>query len=119
MHNANIQDRDGAKLLLDRITQWFPVMKKIWADSAYRGKLEQWVQHHVHCHLTIVTKMKEQHSFKPLQRRWVVERSFGWLNNSRRLSKDYEQNTTHSLTFVTIAFTRILLKKFTKLQTNI
>ena len=64
----------------------YPRLKVIWADGAYGGKLVQWAKEAGGWNL----EPRQQHTFQVLPRRWVVERTFGWLNLQRRLSKDYE-----------------------------
>ena len=91
VHAADIQDRDGAMLLLQSITESFPRLQLIWADGGYRGKLIDWVHEICGWILEIVKRPEEQKGFAVLPRRWVVERTFGWLGHYRRLSKDYEQ----------------------------
>ena len=92
VHAAHLQDRDGARLLLARATLRFPRLRLIWADSGYAGQLIEWVSRM--CRWTLeVVKRTELHCFKVLPRRWVVERTFGWFNRWRRLSKDYERTT--------------------------
>ncbi len=91
VHAANIQDRDGAKLLFEKLsaTTWSR-LEKIWADGGYRGKLIDWVHDNFEVVLEIVERDPEQKGFQVLPRRWVVERTFAWLGRYRRLSKDYE-----------------------------
>ena len=91
VHSAGIQDRDGAKLLLDRVHAAFGWLKIIWADSAYAGKLVDWVsmlKRHRWIKLDIARRCDKQDGFKVLPKRWIVERTFGWLSKSRRLAKD-------------------------------
>lgn len=86
---ADMQDRDGAKHVLISILGLFPRLQKIWADGAYRGMLVAWVKQFCSLDLEIVQKL-EGEGFQVQPRRWVVERTFAWLSNNRRLSKDYE-----------------------------
>ncbi|MDQ8209895.1 transposase, partial [Coraliomargarita sp. SDUM461003] len=93
VHPANIQDRDGAKLLLELLTNRFSWLKLIWADGGYAGKLVQWVrqlQRKRPIQLDIVRRSDDTRGFKVLPKRWIVERTFGWLSKYRRMSKDYE-----------------------------
>jgi len=89
VHSAGIQDRDGAKLVLEALMAGFPGVQLIWADGGYAGKLVDWVATHLQRLLSIVKRPRNS-GFKVLQRRWIVERTFGWLNRSRGLSKDFE-----------------------------
>ena len=89
VHAANVQDRDGAKLVLQKLTGRYPRLQLIWADGGYAGQLIEWVQQLYGWRLAIV-KRPEQSKFVVLPRRWVVERTLAWLGRYRRLSKDYE-----------------------------
>lgn len=107
VHSAGIQDRDGAKILLraarDRL------LKVVWADSGYWShKLINWVKERLGWPLKIVHK--EQKQFKVSARRWIVERTFGWLSNDRRLSKDYERLTHSSEAYIYLAMTKLMIK---------
>jgi len=90
VHIANIQDRDGAKLVLEQVKGKFCRLQLIWADAAYSGQLFGWVKVVCGWMLEIVKRSDDIKGFKVLPHRWVVERTFGWLGRYRRLSKDYE-----------------------------
>lgn len=83
----------------------------IWADGGYRGQLIAWCLHLLKLILTMVAIPPEQKGFAVLPRRWAVERTFAWLNNYRRLSKDYEVNTTLSTGMIYLASLHTLLKR--------
>jgi putative transposase len=117
--SASVQDRDGAKLVLralfDRIkkskfSRWCR-LKLIWADGGYRGELIDWVKGTLGWTLEIVEKLGGQRGFQVLPKRWIVERTFGWLNRSRRLSKDYERLPETSEAFVYVAMIRLMLRR--------
>ena len=108
---ANVQDRDGAKLLLKSLTGSCKKLRKIWVDGGYRGKLIEWVDEHFKFCLAVVLRPKETKEFTLLPRRWVVERTFGWLNLNRRLSKDYERNIQSSEAFVLISMIHIMARR--------
>ena len=105
------QDRDGAKLLLVMILGLFPRLKKLWADGAYRGKLVDWAKQHCRLDLEIVERDPTTKGFAVLPRRWVVERTFAWLNLCRRLSKDYEYYSQTSEAFVYVAMVRLMTRR--------
>lgn len=114
VHPANIQDRDGAKILLRLLTERFGWLKLIWADGGYAGKLVQWVyelQRKRSIRLDIVRRSDDTKGFKILPKRWIVERTFGWLSKYRRMSKDYETTTTSSVAMIHIAMTRLMLNR--------
>lgn len=114
VHAASIQDRDGAKLVLQRIKHAFLRIRLIWADGGYAGQLIDWVywlrqRHKVR--LEIVKRTDDIKGFKLLPHRWVVERTFGWLGRFRRLSKDYEYLTDSSEAMIHIAMICIMLRR--------
>ena len=114
VHKADIQDRDGAKLLL-RAT--LPMLRlrllKIWADGGYRGALVEWCKQELNIILEIVSSPSPRNGFTVLPRRWVVERTFAWLDHYRRLSKDYEEGSRSSEGMIYIASIHTLLKRLT------
>jgi putative transposase len=111
VHAAHIQDRDGAKLLLERIRGCFPRLVLLWADGAYGGPLVEWVQQATGWVLQIVKRCADQKGFVVLPKRWIVERTFGWLGRYRRLSKDYEEQPQSSETMVYISMIQLMLKR--------
>jgi putative transposase len=109
--SASLQDRDGGVQLGDEAQQQFARIKKIWADSSYRGELVEYVQLWCRFVLEIVKRPAEQRGFQVQKKRWIVERTLGWLNPFRRLSKDYENTTTSSESMVKIAHIHVLLRR--------
>jgi len=94
--SASVADRDGAVQLFDATDGTLPRLKRVWADQSYAGMLVEWVHQFFAFVLDIVRRPKQQRGFHILPKRWIVERSFGWYNRYRRLSKDYERRTTTS-----------------------
>jgi putative transposase len=109
VHEGHIQDRDGGKLLLLPLKNQFHSIQKIWADSAYRGKLQDWAKAVLKIDLEIVKR--NELGFKILPHRWVVERTFGWLNHCRLLAKEYEKTVSSSQSDIYIAMTRLMLRR--------
>jgi putative transposase len=118
VHTANIQDRDGAKLLLEQVKDSFPRLKLIWADAGYSGKLVDWVNSACGWILEIVKRSDDVKGFQVLPRRWVVERTFGWLGRYRRLSKDYEGLTESSQAFVYAAMIHIMIRRLGQIKSS-
>ena len=130
VHPANITDRQGAKLLLSPLKEVLPRLSLIWADSGYAGKLEEWVKNTLGWTLEIVKRPFEgvrsvwvpqgvepseiPRGFVVVKRRWVVERTFGWLGRSRRLSKDYEHLSESEESWIYIAMLRIMLARLVR-----
>jgi putative transposase len=115
VHPASIQDRDGAKLVLSVLLKRFGWLRCVFADSGYAGELVSWCRgllRHRGVRLEIVKRSDaDQHRFVILRKRWIVERTFGWLSKSRRLSKDYEYRTDNSEAMILIAATRLMLAR--------
>ena len=86
-------------------------MKLVLAHAGYQGDLIAWLKQTLGWLLTIVHKLPEQLGFEVLPKRWIVERTFAWLNRQRRLSKDYERLPETSEAFIYVAMIRIMLKK--------
>lgn len=109
---ANIQDRDGAQQLLEQLPLmvWLR-LQKIWADSAYSGDLLTWCYEHSQIILEIVSRPPGEKGFVLLARRWVVERTFAWLSNYRRLSKDYEEHLQSSEGMIYLASIHRMLRR--------
>ena len=116
VHAANLQDRDGAKLLLDEIKDQCPGLRLIWADGGYRGKLITWVALTCLWLLVIVKRNDDVKGFQVLPRRWVVERTFAWLSARRRLSKDYEFLPESSEAWCYLTMIDIMTKRLAAVQ---
>lgn len=116
---ADVTDHMGARLVLQKLltTIGFGWVEKIWADSAYHVyALYGWIKTAFRgrrLDLEIVSRSPEQKGFAVQKWRWVVERTFGWLNRCRRLSKDYEVKTTHSEAMIRVASINLMLRRLT------
>ena len=107
---ANVQDRVGARCLLSGLKPLVPRLQRIWADGAYGGApLYEWCQNEGGWELEIVGSNREARGFRVEQKRWIIERTFGWLGMSRRLVKDYERRVQTSETLIELAMIRIML----------
>src|SRR4051812_25414385 len=115
--SADVQDRVGAQCLLAGLKPFVPRLKKIWADGAYTGeKLARWCEEQGRWDLEIVERNNstDTEGFVVLPRRWIVERTFGWLIRNRRLSKDYERKVQSSETFIEVAMIRLILTRLAR-----
>lgn len=112
VHSAGIQDRVAARSVLLRLFCRFDSITKVFVDGGYTGKLIGWAQEMFGYNVEVV-KRNELHKFQVLPKRWIVERTFAWLNWSRRLSKDYELLHTSAETIIHIAFAHLLLRRST------
>ena len=118
VHPADIQDRDGAPDVIQAMLEKAPRVSKLWADGGYQGpklagKLEE---QGVAGLLEIVEKPKDIKGFTVLFRRWVVERTFGWMSRCRRLAKDFEATLESSLAWVLLAACRFLMRRVAREQ---
>ena len=116
VHKADIQDRDGGVLVLETLFGMFPFLKKLFADGGYQGPQFQNALARILPQLKteIVKRSDKAKGFEILPRRWVVERTFAWLNRCRRLAKDWENLTRNALAFLRLASVRLMLRKLSK-----
>ena len=111
VHAADIQDRGGAKLVFEKLKGRFHRLQIMWADGGYAGKLVLWVKDAFRWTLEIVKRSDDMSGFVVLPKRWIVERTFGWLGRYRRLSKDYEGRTDNSEAMILIAMTNLMSRR--------
>ena len=108
---ANIQDRDGAKLVIENLAEQFPGLRLIWADGGYAGKLVDWVREEAGCEIEIARRPKGERGFKLLAKRWMVERTFAWQGRYRRMSKDCERLAETSEAWIRLAMICLMLRR--------
>jgi putative transposase len=108
---ASVSAPKGAKMLFARLGGSCKKLRRIWVDGTYRGKLLDWVSDHCWFLLEPVLGSDEMKGFVVLPRRWVVERTFAWLTQCRRLGKDYEVLPSSSEAMIYIAMTRFLIRR--------
>ena len=122
VHSAGVQDRDGAKLVLAKAHLLWSRLLWIWADGGYAGPLGSWVWTTCNWFLGIVKRHEAVSGWQLLPHRWIVERTFAWLDRSRRLSerprtlsgsKDYEFHPRTSETWVRVSMTHLMVRRLT------
>ncbi|MFQ6024683.1 MAG: IS5 family transposase [Acidiferrobacterales bacterium] len=112
VHGADIQDRDGAPLLLDLIRHAFPWLRHLFADGAYAGdKLGQALANLGRWTLEIVKRSDSARGFEVLPRRWVVERTFAWMGRNRRLAKDFETALATAEAWLYLASVQLITRR--------
>ncbi len=139
VHSAKVPDEDGIRLLLERTRDRQPRLSHLWVDAGYRGRGKRWAEEELGVSVEVVSKppkpapekvmfawAKEWHregkkvdwqkfmpprGFQVLPRRWVVERTFSWLGQNRRMSKDYERLCASAEAFVYAAMTRLMARR--------
>lgn len=144
VHAASIMDWDGIKMLLRHADAEFPRLKHLWLDSGYRGedKGKDWVEKALGWTVELVErppkpapkevlmawarewakegvrinweKLLPPRGFQVLPRRWVVERTFSWIDQNRRMSKDYERLTETSEAFIYVAMSRLMARRLVR-----
>ena len=115
VHPASVQDRDGARLVLPILLERFGWLRCIFVDGGYAGALALWLKSLLPrrgVRLEIVKRSDvHKHAFNVLPKRWIVERTFGWLSKFRRLSKDYEFRIDNSEAMILISASRLMLNR--------
>ena len=144
VHSAKVMDYEGIKALLDRAKRLFPRLSHLWMDAGYRGEGEgaDWVEKTLGWRVEIVSrprkpapeevlmawarewakedvtvdwhKLLPPQGFVVLPRRWVVERTFSWIDQNRRMSKDYERLTATSEAFIYVAMTHVIVRRLAR-----
>ncbi len=138
VHAASVMDRDGIKALLKRAKESFPRLSHLWLDAGYngRGKGKDWVENTLGLTAEVVRhppkpryvwvkegeepdweKLREllpPPGFRVLPRRWVVERTFSWIDQNRRMSKDYEKLAETGEAFVLVAMSRLMARRLAR-----
>lgn len=115
VHEADVQDRDGARITLDEVLERFPSLRHFFADGGYRGEaLANFVDGRGERTIEIVKRPEEAKGFVVLAKRWVVERTFAWLGRCRRLAKDWETSIASSEAWAYIASIRLISRRLAR-----
>jgi putative transposase len=140
VHAADIQDREGVKFLLEPLKDRFPRISLVWVDNGYTGTGRTWIKEHMGWEVVVVSHprrprgmwvwpgmqitpemvaaFKRPRGFRHLPRRWVVERTLAWIGRYRRMSKDYEYQTSSSEAMVYLTMLRLMLTRLAKQNTK-
>lgn len=112
--SAAAQDRDGAAPLLSHVRERFSSILMVWADGGYAGRLLPWARKCLRLTVTVVKRSDDTKGFVVLPRRWVVERTLGWLTRNRRLVRDYERLSTTHEAMTLIAMTMLMSRRLAR-----
>ena len=117
VHQADIQDRDGAPLVLASARYLYPWLRHVFADGAYSGaKLDTALENIGRWTIEVIKRSDAASGFVVLPRRWVVERTFAWLNRNRRLAKDFEATLESALAWLFLASVKLLMRRLGRMQ---
>jgi putative transposase len=142
VHSAGVPDQDGIRLLLEQAQGCFARLSHLWADAGYRGRGRRWVEEAMGVSVEVVRKppksvpekvaevwagewakegkkvdwerLMPTRGFRVLPRRWVVERTFGWICHNRRMSKDYERLPESGEAFIYVAMSRLMVRRLAR-----
>jgi putative transposase len=142
VHSAKVPDADGIRVLLERVRGRLARLSHLWVDAGYQGRGRRWAEEVLGLSVEVVGKPKKPvpeevaerwsrewakegkevdwqrlmppRGFKVLPRRWVVERTFAWLGQNRRMSKDYERLPESSEAFIYAAMSRLMLRRLAR-----
>ena len=114
--SADIQDRDGAHRLLAALRARFSTVSLVWADGGYAGRLVTWALQVLTLTVQIVKRSDDTKGFVVLPRRWVVERTFGWITKHRRCVRDYETLPQNHEAMVHIAMIRTMTRRLARTE---
>ena len=142
VHSAKVPDQDGIKLVLETASDRLQGLSHLWVDAGYQGRGKEWVEKELGLRVEVVhrtpkptpekvariwaeawskegrqidwQKLLPRRGFEVLPRRWVVERTFSWLSQNRRMSKDYERLCSTSESFVYAAMSRLMVRRLVR-----
>lgn len=110
---ASVQDRDGADPVLREAHREYPTLKKVWVDGAYNGQVIERIRHDTGLDIEMTKRSDDVKGFVVVPKRWVVERTNGWLGKYRVLSKEYERTIESSRADILHAMTSLMLRRLT------
>jgi len=114
VHSAALSDKEGARPLVQWASYSLPRLFVIYADTAYQGLWLEWRERVYTWFMHIVRRKPGAKGFQVLPKRWIVERTFAWLGNYRRLSRDYEYRTASSEAFIYLAMIHLMLRRLSR-----
>lgn len=114
-HAANIHDTVAGGAVFEEALHKYPSLKGVCADAGYRKTFEEFIMNVLHKTVEIKERIVAQ-GWGVIQKRWVIERTFSWMNSSRRLSKDYEIKCSTTNSFIYLSHSMMLLRRLTKSQ---
>ena len=113
VHAASLSDTEGALDVGARLRGRFPRLRLVWADQNYRQTMIDWFHHALDCAVEVVTRAAAP-GFHVLPKRWLVERTLGWFNRSRLLSKEYDVYVEVSEYWVYLASIQVMMRRIAR-----
>jgi putative transposase len=142
VHSAKVPDQDGIKLLLEGACDRLPRLSRLWVDAGYQGRGKEWAERALGLSVEVVhrtpkptpektariwaeewskegwqsdwQRLLPQRGFEVWSRRWVVERTFSWLGQNRRTSKDYERLCATGEAFIFVGMSRLMVRRLAR-----
>ena len=112
VHGADLQDRDGGVLLMSTLFGLYPFLLKLYADAGYQGpKFQDGLKAVCRSVNVEIVRRRDLHKFVVLPKRWIVERTIGWISRNRRLARDFERHCRIAAAFVQMAMIRVMLRR--------
>ena len=113
VHPADVQDRDGAEPLLRQARRLFPFVERVIGDAGYQGPKMAAAMMRTGAWAPEIVRRCDRHRFVVLPKRWIVERTIGWIGRNRRLARDFERHLRIAAAFVRMAMIRLMLRRLT------
>ena len=110
---GNVSEAAGAKLLLGKVAAELPRWEVVWVDGGYEHRIEQWVAEHCPFRIEVIKRDEGRKGWQLLPKRWVVERTYGWLNRWRGLAREYDFCPRTSEAKILLAMCRLMLRRLT------
>ena len=114
VHPANVQDRDGAEPVLRQVRRLFPFIERVIGDASYQGPRMRAVMARTGTWTLEIIRRCDKHRFVVLPKRWIVERTIGWVSRNRRLARNFERHCRIAAAFVRLAMIRIMLRRLAR-----
>jgi len=106
-------EAEGAKRLLRQVRDQLTRLAVVWMDGGYENRIEAWVAEHCRFRVEIVKRSEGATGWELLPKRWVVERTYGWLNRWRGLAREYDYRPETTQAKILLAMTRLMLRRLT------
>ena len=114
VHPANVQDRDGAEPVLRQVRKLFPFIERVIGDAGYQGPRMRAAVARTGAWALEIVRRCDKHRFVVLPKRWIVERTIGWVSRNRRMARDFERHCRIAAAFVRLAMIRIMVRRLAR-----